>query len=610
MMHFNACKLFFGFFAMVLGYTALSQTEVITPITHAPNRQDVSSFKLMTEPDTINLPIVDDFSYPSTVPTSRFWSDQKVFINSQFSADMPSVGLATFDGLDEFGRAYDLFRGGSDTLADVLSSHYLRLANNNGNIFLSFMYQPGGLGEAPDFQDSLVVEFWSPVDSAWEQVWSVGGDLPPVFQHAIIAVDQPRWLQNGFRFRFGAYGSLQGAFDVWNLDYVRLDRNRNATDTVFSDPAFVRPHPPLTSNSFTHIPWFHYTRTRLRDNMELVYNRRGPSQNYSINLGFYTINKDGTQIASRTNPPVINDPGNLNINFFMPLNNFDINPLPTDEFVLDMKSWFTGTAVGLPGNDTVRLRQEFRNYYAFDDGTAERAYGVRNAGGAEIAMLFQPHQADTLKGVYFNFVQAGEDASNRGFQIGIWENDNGEPGDLIYMTDSVYFPDYGFNYNDFVPYILDNEGVFISGSVFIGTRQAGIFPLNMGFDRNNVNRTPLYYSNGNFWYQSILSGTVMMRPFFNYLPRDLATTNAVLPKLKARVAPNPSDGRLQLLALEPDANISVKVVGISGQELANHFLGNLRQLDVSHLPAGIYFLQIINEDGKSLPATIKISIQP
>ncbi|MDA9001872.1 hypothetical protein N9H08_00260, partial [bacterium] len=45
------------------------------------------------------------------------------------------------------------------------------------NIYLTFFYQGGGLGNAPDANDSLVVEFLAPDggDQGWTQVWSAIG---------------------------------------------------------------------------------------------------------------------------------------------------------------------------------------------------------------------------------------------------------------------------------------------------------------------------------------------------------------------------------------------------------------------------------------------------
>ena len=104
-----------------------------------------------------------------------------MLINSTHSKNALSIGVATFDGLNENGFPYDPTNNSSDTLADVLTSKYFDLRGEN-NVFLSFYYQGGGLGEAPSLDDSLVVEFWATADSTWEQVWVTKGTKMEIFK--------------------------------------------------------------------------------------------------------------------------------------------------------------------------------------------------------------------------------------------------------------------------------------------------------------------------------------------------------------------------------------------------------------------------------------------
>ena len=56
--------------------------------------------------DTLTLPFIDDFSEEGIYPSTERWTDKKVFINSDLARNMPTVGVASFDGLDEYGNAY------------------------------------------------------------------------------------------------------------------------------------------------------------------------------------------------------------------------------------------------------------------------------------------------------------------------------------------------------------------------------------------------------------------------------------------------------------------------------------------------------------------------
>ena len=199
--------------------------------------QPLQQQKTSAAGDTIILPIVDDFSNKSTLPNPKFWADNKVYINSTIPTGLLSIGAATFDGTNQYGFPYNINYNGSDSVADVLTSRYINYVTNPSNVYLSFMYQAGGLGELPEIEDSLVVEFWAAPDSAWEQVWAVKGNSQATdFKSVIIPVDSAKYLVDGFRFRFAAYGALNGAFDVWNIDYVQLDKNRTPSDTVIIEP--------------------------------------------------------------------------------------------------------------------------------------------------------------------------------------------------------------------------------------------------------------------------------------------------------------------------------------------------------------------------------------
>ena len=89
--------------------------------------------------DTILPPFVDDFSYRSAVPNPALWSDANVWINDALPLYQNSVGVATFDGCNEFGKPYVPGSTNSDTLADVLTSNYLNLQGMS-NVWLSFQY--------------------------------------------------------------------------------------------------------------------------------------------------------------------------------------------------------------------------------------------------------------------------------------------------------------------------------------------------------------------------------------------------------------------------------------------------------------------------------------
>ena len=74
---------------------------------------------------------------------NKIWIDNFAFHNYRFGLNPPSIGVVTFDGLDQDGNPYQ-FGSTSSNYADVLTSKAIRLGNYVANdpIYLSFLYQP------------------------------------------------------------------------------------------------------------------------------------------------------------------------------------------------------------------------------------------------------------------------------------------------------------------------------------------------------------------------------------------------------------------------------------------------------------------------------------
>lgn len=575
---------FFSFLISLASFGQVQETVDVITQRHTPS----ISLKTAAIDDTILLPVIDDFTSQSTYPNSEIWVDNYVLINSSHAENPLSIGVATFDGLNENGFPYNPTDNSSDTLADVLTSKFFDLRGEN-NVFLSFYYQGGGLGESPSADDSLVVQFWTPTDSTWEQVWGQKGYDMPTFKSAIIAVDSSKWLQNGFRFRFGAYGARNGAFDVWNIDYFYFSDNRNPADSIVRDPAFIEQLPSIT-RKYTSLPWFHFNSNLLKDTITTMYRRNGPTPSppWSLTKDKFTLVRNGSSELTSAGFVNSNDPHNVNLTNPMFINAFN-PPVPTDSFSLGMACVLPGTKVEpFTANDTLIGRQVFKNYYAFDDGTAERGYGVKNSFGSRMAIELQAEQSDTLKGVYFRFAHAGVDATQYTFKIGVWDSENGEPGNLIYLSDSNYVADYGYYHNSFIPFQLDTTGIYINGPVYIGIRQNTDQPIHVGLDINTPKATPVYYGDLFFWYESLAPGTVMIRPYFKHQPFDLGFTE--YKELAIKIYPNPVD---DILYVKAENTLKYWISDISGRVIQQGFADG--SIDLSELIDGLYIATFENE---------------
>ena len=598
----------FTFFASILAVVATAQVQEITTVLRSA---PVTSW-FVESTDTLVPPFTDDFSYPSDKPSPALWQDAKVWVNDEMALFQNSLGVATFDGLNEYGFAYKENALGSDSLADVLTSAYLDLQGLS-NVYLSFQLQEGGRGELPSNNDSIVVEYWSPVTADWTQVWGQkGSGTSGPFSSVILPVQGANYLQKGFRFRFAAYGARAGAYDIWNVDYVQLDKDRNPSDTIITEPAIARAHPLIIgSGAYTSWPWWVSNASSVANRpstLEFIYRRNGavPSGGWSLNLGQFRWEENGALVQQTTAVPVItNTQHNQDQTFTVSVPSTAMTSFsgPT---TVSTKVWFDGSAAGFRSNDTVRGTLTLNNYLALDDGSAERAYAVQNVVGGRVAQKFKVGGlggSDTLKGMYFNFVDAGE-AYTSTFRMAVWAPaDSGDgPGNILYMSDSLYRPFTGYYRGDMMPYELDSSvSLNAYAEIWLGYICTSSNPMYLGLDQQRTlpSGMPRYYGDGFNWYQSLEPGVAMMRPYFRYSPTDMALEELAQ---DFKVYPNPSSGSLSIES--PSAHYVLRT--LTGATVASGHVEGYNNLELHHLDAGLYILSLRTAQGIAQVKWIKL----
>ncbi|MBE0642401.1 MAG: hypothetical protein IH599_10215, partial [Bacteroidales bacterium] len=273
-------------FAWVTAVTAQERLVPLSgnPLLHALRNSHTQAEMKAGGQVFLSLPFVDDFSdLSSPWPSSLRWADRDAFINTSYPLNPPTLGVATLDVIDDTGAVH---AGASYSAfpADELTSQFIRLDSSFAGIprplspadsvYLSFWYQPQGLGNDPDPGDILELQFleaWHvdtiidsinpPYDTTfidvWNTVWTSDGMSLEVFQQkkgdywaqVMIAVDDPIYFRRDFKFRFRNFGSLadntlpswQSNVDHWHIDYVYLDAGREAAEPGVADITLVTP---------------------------------------------------------------------------------------------------------------------------------------------------------------------------------------------------------------------------------------------------------------------------------------------------------------------------------------------------------------------------------
>lgn len=597
-------KLILHFIFLILCLTILPAQEVITGLQSNYIEQNLkkstASQKALTADS--ELPFFDDFSGKTSYPDILRWTDNNVFINNSYTEDQITKGVATFDAIDNAGMLYET-ASSTGFMADKLTSVPINLNySSSENIWFSFFYQAGGLGDKPELNDSLTLQFLDPTENKWYSIWNSEGQIPSGFKPVIFRIENARFLKAGFRFRFINYATLSpnlidpsivGNCDIWNVDYIVLDRNRNEADTVFADVAFRKPVRSIL-NTYEAMPWKQFLQAELKEmgpSITLSYRNndliaRNVTRSYDVWDVYKNIEVHSYLAGAVSIDPLTNRDDQAAFIYTFKSNNPDsalfriTSTLKTDVF--DPKR-----------NDTLIYYQVFKNYFAYDDGTSEGGYGINGLGSrnAMLAYRFKSYIPDTLRAVRICFNDSYLDANQRAFDLMVWNDNNELPGDVIYSVEELIVEKSDV-VNGFFTYKLP-EGIRIEGTFYVGWKQRSETFMNAGFDVNTPHGgKQLYWLNGD-WRTSQVSGSVMIRPVVG----DPLRTTSIDDIFKSdrnliSVWPNPASDYINITSeqLQLSDQHTVTISDFSGRRIMN--IKYSESINVSSLHEGIYFITI------------------
>lgn len=586
----------------------------------------------------LTLPFVDDFSGSGIFPSDSLWADKYVFINSSYPVSPPTVGVATFDAINDTGALYPNANSYGFT-ADTLTSKPIRLDSVFGispgplhisdSVYFSFYYQPKGIGNAPEPDDSLVLEFYSPKTDSWNHIWSSKGYTLMQFQIAypnvwfkqvmIPLTDSANYFYEGFQFRFYNYASLAssgqpswaaGNIDIWNIDYVYLNKGRNMTDSVYKDIAFVEPAPSMLKNYYS-MPWVQFNVNPAGEMEDTLYMTISNLDTviYNSSYKYDVYDESGTSIYTYNG-------GSYNISPFTypdgyqhyqpharPYVNFSFPPSSADSTNFRIQHVIKEGMLGdsRRQNDTVTYEQKFYNYYAYDDGVPEAGYGLTPANSM-LAYQFTLNHPDTLRAIKMFFNQTLNNASQQYFYLTIWNDASNSPGNVIYQKSNCK-PFYEDSLNKFYTYRIDDTTLVLNGTFYAGWKQLTADNLNIGFDMNSDKHNKIFYNTGNGWFNSSYPGALMIRPVLGKtLPLVTGIEETAANAGEINVFPNPSNGENIFIVFPPSmdpvkSEFTVQLFDLRGSLL--YSLPYSKSINVSSLQNGIYLLCVNTKDNSN-----------
>ena len=607
-----------------------------TAVSNKPFRHDVNARK---QAEARALPFFDDFSGTPTNDTSQYsnkpvdslWTDansRSVWINDGLAINAPSINVATFDGLDRHFLPYSeqaLVNGMRDTLESVpvlLGESSVSVAERP-TVYLSFFYQWQGNGEPPDASDYLAVEF-KDASGNWKQAMAISPRSSfsrTQFYDTIVQVSGDEFFHDDFQFRFRNYGRLSGPYDTWNIDFVYLNKHRNPDDLDFPDQAASSALSSLFGK-YRSVPYEHFLNgngierpsfqvsNNLNDYTDLAYLTEGtfwnyfdgiPTKTYLSNLGgndTSAINDDGSGIIfpleKRTvhleylpdaSDPAQFDPTADSVDLKLKVrlftgdtfdprtggiaHDYDLNYRPIDFRV----------------NDTLHTNYRLSKYYAYDDGVAEYAAGLTQAGNrAAVAFDLLTADADTLTAIDIYVPDYGLSDSNLTVDFTVYTDVDGMPGVAIYTIPSFAIQRKG---KDVFQRIKIGEPFLVEGRFHVGWKAPVGGTLKVGLDYNSFSGDQIFVNTNGTWSPSTdIAGSLMIRPVF-----DKGTVvTGIDETVQAGVFPNPSNGSFVV----SEAFDSIAIFSSTGQAVQHDVAqeDERRRVTLRQPVPGLYILKI------------------
>ena len=596
------------------------------------------------------LPFWDDFSFNNSVDeyaSDSLWMFGKsVRVNTGMGINPPTLKVATFDGLDSLGLSYNATTPTARGLADKLTSKFINMdtvaTSLRTNVFISFYYQYEGNGEAPDIGENDYLSLWLKNDSSeWVQVWSdtLAVHDPTKFYPVKVFINDtcPRCFHPYFQFRFQNNARLSGPFDTWNLDYVYINNGKQQYAPYYGDLPDRAIATPLTSvfGKYHSLPVNHllvandtvYTKPTITAN-----NMRSDQVSFAQPVSLVaslTTTSRANHVITQTTSQV--DSLSANLIYFNKPSTFTLNAIPSlssldpatdsiglkvfvrlntkDDSVKTDSPFNSGDydTVAYKGlnfryNDTTSTFFKLTNYYAYDDGEAEYAVTLTEAG-TSLAYEFDmvTAQADTLTEVDVYFPHVG-DESNQTLLFQVWNDLTLSP-----LSSNTIAVQRTAN-NTFMKIPID-PAILVQNKFYVGWTQNAQATVGVGYDKNSDSGDKIFVNLDGSWYNNadatinpvVLHGNLMIRPVFG---RNTNVLTAVAEQEKSFAYPNPNQGVFNL-----DGEIyNVKVVDVTGKNVSFVQEDFYRKTQITlNASSGIYIVRYFN--GKNWYAQ-KIMVLP
>ena len=624
--------IFFGTYATLFAQVNVVPltTRTVPQVEQKLENQRNIRFNHLAKRGTVTLPFIDDFSNEGPYPNPTLWMDDQVFINRSFVVNPPSIGIASFDGLDAIGDSY----GGPRGRSDYLTSMPIDLTGaDESRLYLTFYLQAGGNTLAPTKKDSFGVEF-KDINGSWinierYNVNTLAGSR--VFNFFEIKIE-PAYIHDNFQFRFYNISDNYGILNVWNLDYVRLKEFFQSDREVETDVAFSNNLGSIFKEHYA-IPIKHIKNNvahYLRDSVDISI-RNNFNAKLQADPSFLSVideESESTLLPEETLLEVVN----------VPINQRDLNPgiyqfrnaiknksalesnlsqlLNTnkDIYAITKRYKYVQTQESndqLIANNDVSQTFELGQIFAYDDGSAEIGIEILKAAGQTptMAIEFEALVPDTIQAISIHLPHAELINENQLFQLFVWGDDLND--DVLWSSGEIspLYPDDFDNgsLQAFSTFRLRDEFgndtplPIPAGKFHIGWTQVtpGDDGVVFGYDKESpFGSFHSFYTTGNNWQPfrtTFFNGSIMMRPVLSGPKQFAHTATSEIERRSALVQlrPNPVEDYVHL-DIPDDAQVtSVEVLNTIGQVVLQS--KEVKTIFVGNLPEGKYIINLLDK---------------
>lgn len=459
-------------------------------------------------------------------------------------------------------------------------------------------------------------------EMVWNHIWSSEGMSLDTFliknnnQHfkqVMIPVKDEKYFKNDMVILFYNYASMPSTMypndrsnvDNWNIDFVYFDKNRSFDDTTYPMITFSEKSPSFLKR-YQSMPYRQY--------------KSNPTVAMSTNYTMYFTNLDSVgakteyscHIENMTSGWTYDLNGDLVIS---PFANHGIHEYPVqfNNFLFDMDDKTDTTTylithiISVDTNtssakgDTLVGYQVFNNYYAYDDGTPERGYGVV-PDDSYFATQFTISTPDTLCGVQLLFNRTHNDANYDFFDIVVWSDNNGRPGNETYRLKNQrpIWDEEGIYKFAYYPF---DKVLKVNGTIYVGIMQHSRESINIGFDTSADNSQYTFFETGDGWLNTQMRGSLMIRPVMggDYVIEEENDAQ----KNRLGLYPIPSQNEVNISELPADSCEEIIIFDMTGRIMKRYHYDV--KLDISDLSNGLYMIRVITEEGESYTEKFLIS---